>query len=136
MAQILIIVGASIFGLLGAIHLFYTFFSNKFEAHDPSVTQAMKGTSPILTKETTVWQAWIGFNASHSFGALLFACIYIPLASWHFSVIQQSTWFTYLPVIVGLAYLVLAKIYWFKIPFIGVLLSTIWFVGGALLVNI
>jgi hypothetical protein len=135
MSQILIVIGASILGLLGAIHLFYTFCSNKFEAYDQSVTQAMKGTSPILTKETTVWRAWVGFNASHSLGALLFACIYIPLTTWHFTVIQQSSWFTCLPIIVGLAYLVLAKLYWFKVPFIGLLLATFCFVGGALLVN-
>ena len=52
MEQILLIIGASIFGLLGTIHLLYTFFTNKFEAYDSSVNEAMKATSPILTKET------------------------------------------------------------------------------------
>lgn len=75
MAQILLIMGASIFGILGVIHLMYTFFTNKFEAHDSSVTEAMKKTSPALTKETTVWDAWIGFNASHSLGAMLVGAV-------------------------------------------------------------
>ena len=135
MAQILLIIGASIFGVLGTTHLMYTFFTNKFEAHDSSVTEAMKGTSPILTKETSVWEAWVGFNASHSLGAMLVAAVYIPLTTSYFNVIQQSVWFSILPTLVGLSYLVLAKKYWFRIPFFGVLISTLCFVGAAVLIN-
>jgi hypothetical protein len=135
MAQVLLIIGASIFGILGTVHLLYTFFTNKFEAHDSSVTEAMKGTSPILTKETSVWKAWVGFNASHSLGAMLVAAVYIPLTTTYFNIIQQSVWFSLLPVIVGLSYLVLAKKYWFRIPFIGVLISTVCFVGAAVSIN-
>ena len=57
MEQGLIIVGASIFGILGAMHLAYTFFTNKFEAFDAAVTEAMKATSPVLTKETSICNA-------------------------------------------------------------------------------
>jgi len=129
--QILIVVGATIFGVLGAIHLLYTFFTNKFEAYDPRVTEAMKGTSPVLTRETTVWRAWIGFNASHSLGAMLITAFYLPLAIWHFDLIADSRWFSLLPVVVGLSYLALARKYWFRIPFVGILLATLCFVGAA-----
>jgi len=95
----------------------------------------MKGTSPILTKETSVWEAWVGFNASHSLGAMLVAAVYIPLTTSYFNVIQQSVWFSILPTLVGLSYLVLAKKYWFRIPFFGVLISTLCFVGAAVLIN-
>ena len=135
MAQVLLIVGAAIFGILGTMHLFYTFFTSKFEAHDSAVTTAMKGSSPILTKETTIWNAWIGFNASHSLGAMLVAAVYIPLTVSYFSVIQQSVWFSFLPVLIGLSYLVLAKKYWFRIPFVGILVSTACFTGAAILIN-
>jgi len=135
MEQVLIIIGASIFGVLGTIHLIYTFFTNKFEAYDSAVTEAMKATSPILTRETTVWNAWIGFNASHSLGAMLFASIYVPLTTSYFNVIQQSVWFSTLPVLIGLSYLALAKKYWFKIPFFGILISTVCFIGAAVLIN-
>ena len=133
--QILLIVGASIFGVLGAVHLAYTFYSNKFNAFDPAVTKAMKGTSPILTKETTMWDAWIGFNASHSLGAILVAVFYVPLALSHMEVIRETAWFSFLPVIIGLSYLALAKRYWFMIPFIGILISTACFLGAAVLIN-
>jgi len=135
MEQILLIIGASIFGILGTFHLIYTFFTNKFDAYDPSVTEAMKNTSLILTKDTSVWNAWVGFNASHSLGAMLFAGIYIPLSAFHLNVIQDSLWFSFLPVLIGLSYLALAKKYWFKIPFVGILISSICFLSAAVLIN-
>ncbi|MDP3684210.1 MAG: hypothetical protein Q8S01_09780 [Ignavibacteria bacterium] len=135
MEKVLIIIGAAIFGYLGIVHLLFTFFTNKFEARDSSVTNAMKGTSPILTNETSVWNAWIGFNASHSLGAMLVAGFYIPLAIWYFDVIQSSVWFSLLPVLIGLSYLTLAKKYWFKIPFIAILISTICFITAAILIH-
>ena len=134
-AQVLLIVGATIFGMLGSIHLYYTFFTNKFDAIDPTVTKAMRDTSPVLTKETTIWDAWIGFNASHSLGAMLVAAFYVPLALINMEIIRESVWFSILPVAIGLSYLALAKRYWFKIPFIGILISTICFVGAAISIN-
>lgn len=135
MAQILLITGAAIFGILGTIHLLYTFFTHKFDPYDLSVKAAMQGTSPVLTRETTIWKAWIGFNASHSLGAMLFAAFYIPLALWHFTLIQQSSWFIWLPVVAGFSYLFLAKKYWFRIPFTGILIATICFINAAIFIN-
>ena len=134
--QILLIIGAAIFGVLGSVHLFYTFFTNKFDAYDKNVTKAMQSTSPVLTKETTVWDAWVGFNASHSLGAMLMAAFYIPLTSSYFSVIRDSAWFSLLPVVVGVSYLLLARRYWFGVPFTGILIATACFVGAAVLINV
>ncbi len=113
----------------------YTFFSNKFEPFDPAVATAMKGTSPVITKETTMWDAWIGFNASHSLGALFVPAFYIPLALGNMDVIHDNAWFSVLPLGMGLIYLVLAKRYWFKIPFIGISIATACFAGAAILAN-
>jgi len=133
--QILLITGAIIFGTLGTVHLIYTFFSDKFNAFDSNVTKAMKNTSPLLTKQTTMWKAWVGFNASHSLGAMLVTAFYVPLALNNMSVIRDNLWFSILPVFISLSYLALAKKYWFKIPFIGVLISTACFIGAATLIN-
>ena len=136
LSSVLMIAGAGIFGLLGTVHLLYTFFTNKFDAYDDSVTEAMKSTSPVLTRETTIWKAWIGFNASHSLGAMLVAAIYIPLALQHMEVIAGSLWFSLLPMVIGFSYLALAWRYWFKIPFVGVLISTICFSVAGVLINL
>ena len=133
--QILLIAGATIFGVLGSVHLLYTFYSNKFDARDEAVTTGMKNTSPVLTKETTMWKAWVGFNASHSLGALLVTAFYVPLAVTNMQVIRESIWFSILPVLIGLSYLFLAKKYWFRIPFIGILISTLCFIGAAVMIN-
>lgn len=135
MDQILLIIGVSIFAVLGATHLVYTFFTEKLNPYNEEVFTAMEGTSPRLTKETTMWRAWVGFNASHSLGPMLLAAFYIPLAVNNFEIIKNSIWFSLLPVAVGVLYLVLAKTYWFKIPFMGVLISLACFVISAWIIN-
>lgn len=136
LAQWLIILGSSIFGMLGFLHFLITFLTPAFEAYDPQVTEAMKSSSPKLTKETTIWRAWVGFNASHSFGAILFPLVYIPLSLNHFELIQHSLWFSCLPVVVGIGYLILAKCYWFKIPLLGISLATAGFTLAAVLIHV
>ena len=118
-----------------ALDLRFLPFSEKFTPYDLSVADAMKSTSPRLTRETSVWNAWVGFNASHSLGVMMFSAVYLPLAIYHFELIASSLWFSVLPVIVGASYLFLAYKYWFKIPFIGVLISLFCFIGSLLITN-
>lgn len=134
MAQWLIIIGAGICGFLGAAHLYFTFFSNKLTAYDESVNAAMKSASPVISKQTTVWQAMIGFNASHSLGILCFAFIYIYLASSYWDVLLQSRTLLLLPVVFSLIYTVLAWKYWFNVPLIGISISAVCFMVAAVLV--
>jgi hypothetical protein len=129
--QALLIVGASIFGLLGSAHLFYTFFTDKFDTRDRSVGEAMKNTSPVLTGRTTVWKAWIGFNASHSLGAMVFAAFFLMLAVGHMAVIRSAPGFAWLAAVNGLAYLGVARAYWFRTPLIGILIATACFLVAA-----
>jgi len=130
--QALIIAGASIFGLLGTVHLVYTFFTDKFDPRDAPTKEAMKATSPVLTRRTSVWDAWIGFNASHSLGAMLFAAMYLSLAGAHMPTLQGSPALFWLPVVASGAYLALAKRYWFRTPFIGIAIATTCFGVAAL----
>ncbi len=132
--QVLLVTGASILGLLGTIHLVGTFFTNMFDPHDPKTGEAMKQTSPMLTKDTTMWDAWVGFNASHSLGPMIFAAIYIPLAAWHMDVIEGQAWFAVLPVLIGISYTALAMRYWFRVPLAGISLSTVCFAAAAILI--
>ena len=130
MYQILLIAGAFVLGVLGVVHIVYTFFTDKFTVYDLSVLNGMKSTSPKITKETTVWDAWVGFNVSHSLGLILFAFMYIPLALNHVDFIKASVWFSSIPVVYSVVYLFLAYRYWFRIPFMGVSLSLICFIGA------
>lgn len=74
-----------------------------------------------------MWRAWIGFNFSHSLGVLMLAA----LAVWAGS--RANT----LPVvimpaltIIGCLYLVLALLYWFRAPAIGVATGTACFAAA------
>jgi len=90
----------------------------------------MSQISPVITKETTMWRAWVGFNASHSMGAILFGLIYGFLAIAHSPLLFQSPFL----LIVGLAMLggffALGKVYWFSVPFTGISISLVCYVAS------
>lgn len=135
MARVLILAGASIFGVLGFIHLAYTYFGDRLLPRDRAAVDAMKRTTLVLTRETSVWDAWIGFNASHSLGALLLAAFYVLLAGWHMDLLAQSKALQLVGVVSGCAYVWLAYTYWFRIPLIGVALATACFAAAFVLLN-
>jgi hypothetical protein len=135
-AQALLIAGAAIFGLLGSLHLVYTFFTDKFLPRAGAVAEAMKGTSPMLTRQTTMWEAWIGFNGSHSLGAILFAAVYLILATQHMELLAHSKSLLLVPVLAGATYLWLAYTYWFRIPLAGIAAATTCFVSAFLLLTL
>ena len=131
--QLLAASSAFVLLFLGSVHLLYTFRGTKLHPRDHAVQLAMVGDSPVLTRQTTMWRAWIGFNASHSYGAMLFGLVYGYLALFQPAVLFGSLFLT----VVALAYLtgllVLAKAYWFSIPYRGILLSSALFVAALVL---
>jgi hypothetical protein len=36
----------------------------------------MSQIAPVITKEATMWRCWVGFNASHSMGLILFGLVF------------------------------------------------------------
>ena len=127
---ILIALSATITGLLGLAHLIFTYFGQRLLPRDPSTIESMKQTSPVLTDETTVWRAWLGFNASHSIGALLYAFTFSHLAIQQPSVFFSSTFLQVLGLATLVVLLVLAKLYWFRSPLIGIAVSLLLYIAG------
>jgi hypothetical protein len=82
----------------------------------------------VLTRQTTMWRAWVGFDASHSYGALLFGAVYGYLAMMHSVFLFQSRFLLALGLVALIAYAFLGKRYWFSIPFRGILLATTFYV--------
>ena len=128
------IAGSLIFLVLGTLHLLYTFFTNKFSVRDKETEEMMKKTFPVLTKKTTMWKAWIGFNASHSIGAVFFGVINLYFASLQFELLKESVWLVSFMLLICLFYLFLGFKYWFIIPRTGILISFICFVIAAILI--
>ena len=130
LAPALLAASAAIVLLLGLVHLLYTFRGPELRPRDADLQARMEEASPVLTRETTMWKCWVGFNASHSMGAILFGVIYGWLALVQGPFLFQS-WFL---LGVGLAflggYVVLGRLYWFSIPFRGIVASTVLYVSA------
>jgi hypothetical protein len=129
-AKALMIVSAAIPLVLGIIHLAYTFFGPQLRPRDPALQAAMSQVPLVLTRQTTVWKAWIGFNASHGMGAILFGLVYGYLAFVHAELLFGSIFL----LVVGLAmlagFVVLAKLYWFSVPFRATCAALACYVAG------
>jgi len=129
-AYVLIAASAAVLGALGCIHLLYTYHGNKLDPRDPTVREAMERTNPVITRQTTIWRANKGFNASHSLGIITFALVYGYLALWRSDVLGGSLFLLALGMVVLLAYLTLARRYFFSIPFRGVALAAALYASG------
>ena len=90
----------------------------------------MKEVSPVLTRGTTMWKAWVGFNASHSYDAILFGLVYGYLAVAQSALFFQSPFLLLVGLLLLAGYAVLGKVYWFSVPFHGIVLSTALYVAA------
>src|SRR6202789_2667988 len=79
-ARILMVFSASIVLTLGVLHLVSTFWGPSLTPRDPALEISMSQISPVMTRETTMWRCWVGFNASHSLGLILFGLVFGYLA--------------------------------------------------------
>lgn len=125
--------GSIIIAFLGGMHLYYTFFTDKFSSRNEKAVEEMKTSFPILTKETTMWNAWIGFNASHSSGAIFIGVINFYLSVRYFTVLESDHFFFLFNILTVGFYVYIAKKYWFKNPFVGVLTVLICFIASYIL---
>jgi hypothetical protein len=128
------IAGSSIYVFLGTIHLLYTFFTDKFSARDSNTEEMMKNSFPLLTRRTTIWNAWVGFNASHSTGAVFFGIINLFFAVRHFNILTGSVLLLLFIVMVSLFYLFLSFKYWFNVPRNGILISSACFITAVIII--
>jgi hypothetical protein len=131
-ARILMILSASIIFTLGVVHLVYTFWGPNLTPRDPALQISMSQISPVITKETTMWRCWVGFNASHSMGLILFGLVFGFLALAHGQLLFESPFL----LVVGLAmlggFVVLCKVYFFRAPLTGVSISLACYVASIL----
>jgi hypothetical protein len=81
--------------------------------------------SPHPTND--LWLAWIGFNFSHSLGAVLFGLVVVLVGRSDVSFRAEAPYFGPLAMIVSGVYLVLAVKYWFRTPIVGCGLSFVLF---------
>jgi len=129
-ARALVTLSAAILFALGSIHVVYTFWGPKLTPRDPALQARMREVSPVISRETTMWKTWIGFNASHGLGALLFGLVYGYLVIAQPVFLFRSVFLLSVGFCILLSYLVLGKVYWFRVPFTGILLAFVAYVAG------
>lgn len=128
LAPLLIAGSAAIVMLFGLLHLLYTFHGPKLLPRDHDLEARMQEESPVITRETTMWECWVGFNASHSYGLILFGAVYGYLSLAHSAFLFRSMFLLSLGLLLLGGYAFLAKRYWFRVPFRGILLATVLYV--------
>ena len=126
----LLVLSAGVILLLGSGHMFLTFRGNRLHPRDPDLLRRMQVEHPRLTRETTMWKAWVGFNASHSLGAILFGAVYGYLA------LVEPVMLFASPFLLGVGFAMLvgltllARRYWFRIPRGGIVLALACYAAG------
>jgi hypothetical protein len=125
----LMTIAGVVYVVLGALHALYTFLdtrnARRIVPDDPAVIAAMRASTIRLTRgAATMWQGWVGFNFSHSLGAIFFGVTLIAIAA-SLGTLGLAPW-----VLMGLAavsgcYLLMALRYWFRIPVLGTSIATV-----------
>jgi hypothetical protein len=124
---------AAIMLVLGFFHLFYTFNGPNLQPRDPDLTARMQAGTAVITRETTMWRIWIGINATHSLGLIMFGAFYGYLSIWQRELLFRSWFLLGFGLAVLLGYAVIAKLYFFSSPFRGVALATVLYIVGVLI---
>lgn len=117
LASVLVTASGAIVAVFGALHALFTFRGPRLFPRDDALRARMHEVAPVITRETTMWKAWLGFNASHGLGLVLFGVLYAWLA---------------LGFAALCAWLLLAKLYFFSVPLRGVALATVLYALGVL----
>jgi hypothetical protein len=120
LAKALMILTAGVILTLGILHLVYTFRGPKLTPRDPALEASMRQVSPVITKETTMWRVWVGLNASHSLGLILFGLVFGFLALAHPQILFHSNFLLAVGLVFLAGFLALGKLYFFSIPLAGI----------------
>jgi len=86
---------------------------------DPALAEAMARGRVLLTKQVDVWSGWVGFNLSHSLGAVAFGAFVLAVGRSADSFAAQAAVCGPLAVAVSGAFLAIGVRYWFRTPIAG-----------------
>jgi hypothetical protein len=80
-----------------------------------------------------MWRCWMGFNASHSMGLILFGLIYGYLALAHDQLLFRSPFLLLVGLVMLACLIVVCRLYFFRAPLIGVSISFVFYVVSIVL---
>jgi hypothetical protein len=129
-AQLMVLASAGIALVLGVLHLVHTFSGPALLPRDRALQARMREVSLVISRDTTMWNAWVGFNASHGMGAVLFGLVYGYLALVQAELLFGSVFLLCVggAMLAGLT--LLTRIYAFNVPFWSVGIALACFIAG------
>jgi hypothetical protein len=137
MAQILLAAAGVIALVMGTLHGVLTLRDIRrpraFTPTDDAVRLAMQGTRLAFNPRANFWQAWLGFNLSHSLGAAFFGGCLVLLAWRYFPTFASSHHLQAGAVGVAAAYLAMSLRFWFWGPSLGAGISLLFILGSVVL---
>lgn len=140
MIQILIVVGAWVFLLMGAAHGLLTLRDlqkpRAFTPPDPALRLAMQQSTIRLHPSTNLWKAWMGFNLTHSLGVVLFGAAYLYVGLVEPSAFGSSLLLQSVAVVVSAMYLLVSYHFFFWKPLVGSTIGLVAFLVAAGLVYV
>ena len=117
-----------IYIVLGTLHAVFTLLDERnprrLAPDDPAVFTAMQNSKVRLSRgATTMWQAWISFNLTHSLAAILMgtACLVVMA---HLGLFVFSPWGLFALAAVSGVFALIGLRYWFGVPRAGTLIAT------------
>lgn len=126
-----------IYTVLGLLHAVFTLLDERtprrLAPDDPALVTAMQASKLRLSRgATTMWQAWISFNLTHSLAALMLgAACFIVAACFRIFAFPPAALFA-LAGVSGLVALIGLR-YWFTVPRVGSVVATACLLAAALL---
>ncbi len=91
----------------------------------------MQQSSIRLHRTINLWDAWLGFNLSHSLGVVLFGAAFLYVGVHEPIAFAQSWLLQACAVAVSAIYLILSLKFWFSKPAIGSAIGLVCFVMAA-----
>ena len=135
LAQLLVIVAASIFLLLGTLHGVVTLkdlsHPRAFTPNDPALREAMQRSGIRFHPRVNLWRAWLGFNLTHSLGIVVFGAAFLYVGVFAPKAFAASPLVQSAAVVVSALYFIVSLGFFFATPTIGAAAALVCFLAAA-----
>ena len=116
MDTMLLILGCSLFVILGLGHAALTLSTTKLEPQDQELLESLKHGRTNMSKTGNIWNGIRGFHLSHSLGLIIYGLFYITLALENSDYLKSSLVFNIGLLGVSIIYILLSHRFWFSLP--------------------
>lgn len=134
LTRIFLSAGGLTFLVLGGLHAMLTFrdlrWPRALTPVDEALKTTMQGASLRLHADVKLWDAWMGFNLSHSFGLVIVGTVIFAFATSFHAAYQASLLLQLVLIAVGCAYFAMALRFWFWVPAVGTAFGTAFLIAS------